>query len=123
MLPQNERLKINGLFQQAYQKGKSLSSKNLKIRYTVSLPQLTDRMPLVGFVVSKNFSKHAVVRNHIKRKIREVYRLYRLKPSKSKQLKKLGLMVISVKPNFDLFTYQDIKIELENLLEKVLYAA
>jgi len=120
MLPQNERLKLNGLFQQAYQKGKSVSSKNFKIRYTSSLPQLADRMPLVGFVVSKNFSKYAVVRNHIKRKIREVYRLYRLKDSKSGKLKKLGLVVISVKPTFDLFTYQDIKSELEILLNQII---
>jgi|LakMenEpi03Aug12_release.lakeMendotaPanAssembly.Ray.scaffolds.fasta_scaffold1569871_1 ribonuclease P protein component len=123
MLPQHERLKINGLFQQAYQKGKTASSRNFKIRFTSSLPHLADRMPLVGFVVSKNFSKHAVIRNHIKRKIREVYRLYRLKENKSNKLKKLGLVVISIKTGFDLVSYQEIKNELENLLEKILYTA
>lgn len=119
MLPQGERLKLNGLFQQAYQRGRSLGSKNFKINFTRSLQEFESRMPLVGFVVAKTFSKSAVVRNRIKRKLREIYRLYRLKSTNSPKLKKLGLLVIGIKKDFALNDYQSMKVELENLLDKV----
>lgn len=121
MLTRKERIKYSGLFQQAYQKGKKLYSKNLKLCFTKSLDQYTEALPLTGFAVSKNFSKKAVLRNRLKRQVREVYRLYRLDAQKAEALKKLGLIVIGPSKDFNLNDdYQAIKKELEFLLDKAL---
>ncbi len=120
MLPKQERLKYSGLFQQAYNKGKPNYSANFVVTCTATLANYQDKLPFVGFVVSKGFSKKAVLRNRIKRQIREVYRLYRLDPNKESALKKIGLLVISIKKNFALVNFQEIKTELEALLNQAL---
>lgn len=120
LLPKLERLKYSGLFQQAYQKGKPIFSKNFVITFTQTLPAYKDRMPFTGFVVSTAFSKKAVLRNRIKRQMREVYRLYRMDLRRQVKLRQIGLLVISIKKNFALSSYSDIKQELESLLDKVI---
>lgn len=121
MLPKKERLKISGLFTQAYQKGKPVYSKNLVITFTATLAKYKDQLPFVGFVVSTGFSKKATLRNRVKRQLREIYRLYRLDPEKQIQLKKIGLLVISIKKNFVLQKYSDIEKEFNEVLDKILY--
>ena len=121
MLTRPERIKYSGLFTQAFQKGRSLKSKNFKIQFTKSLEQYSSRLPLCGFVVSKNFSKKAVLRNRIKRQIREIYRLYRLKPNNAEKLKKIGLLIFVVKVDSGHLdaSYQELKRELEALLNRI----
>ncbi len=121
MLRKNERIKYSGLFQQAYQKGKKLYSKNLRICFTKTLDKFSSNLPLLGFAISKNFSKKAVSRNRLKRQLREVYRLYRMQETKAEPLKKLGLIVVSPAKDYALTDdYHSIKNELETLLDKAL---
>ncbi len=98
MLSRQERIKYKGLFQQAYNKGKTLVSPNFRVSFTKTLAHCADKLPLVGFVVSKNYSKKAVNRNRIKRQVREVYRIYRQNPEHVQRLKSIGLLVITIKP-------------------------
>lgn len=119
MLKKNERIKYSGLFKQAFQKGKTLRSKNLRLTFTRTLEKFSGQLPLVGIIVSKNFSKKAVARNRIKRQLREVYRLFRLEPQNAEKLKKIGLLVFSVNPNSEKLNFKDIEKE----ITKLLYAA
>jgi len=120
LLPQQERLKYNGLFLQTYEQGSTLYSKNLKVTFTKSLERCQDSLPLVGFVVSKSYSKRAYIRNHIKRQLREVYRLFRMDLTNPRKLKSLGLVVISIKKNFQFTSFQNLKTELESLLNQAI---
>lgn len=120
MLTRDERLKYNGLFLQAYQKGKTLYSKNFKINYTKTREDYVNRLPFVGFVVGKSFSKSAVIRNRLKRQIREAYRLFRMKAENAKKLEELGLLVIGIKKNFDSANFHEIKNELDSALENII---
>jgi ribonuclease P protein component len=123
MLPKRERLRYNGLFQQVFQKGRSFYSENLKLSFTKSLELYRNKMPLVGFVISKKFSKKAVIRNRFKRKLREVYRLYRKDIENSNKLKALGLMIISLKNSsisqIEYLDYKKLSCELQSLLDKI----
>lgn len=123
MLTRNERIKYSGLFEQAYEKGRSLNSEHLRICFTQSLEHLKDKLPLVGFVVSKKFSKKAVKRNRIKRQIREIYRLYRQDEQNAEKLKSAGLLVISLNSrrakNKPELSYEGLQRELKSLLDQV----
>lgn len=122
MLSRQERLKYSGLFQQAYQQGRSFYSKNLKLSYTKTRESHKDLLPFVGITISKNYSKSAVKRNLIKRRLNEIYRLYRQAPDNATRLKTTGLLVIGLKKSTTLeskLNYQDLKRELEELLNKI----
>ncbi len=128
MLSKSERLKYRGLFLQAYQKGKKLSSANLIVNYTPTRADCAERLPFVGFSVSKKYSKKAVLRNLVKRRLREIYRLYRLDKTKEEKLKSIGLLVIAVRGSItdpkdpleeSRWSHLNLKIELENLLDKI----
>jgi ribonuclease P protein component len=124
LLSRSERLRFNGLFLQAYERGKCFTSKNLKINLTVTRENYKDRLPFVGFVISKKFSKSAVIRNKYKRGLREVYRLFRLNAENAEKLKTIGLLVISlknsVKSDKSQSTFNEYRLELEELLKKCL---
>lgn len=118
LLSRQERIKYSGLFQQAYTKGSSIHSTNFRLTYTKTLPQYASALPLVGFVVSKNYSKLAVDRNRIKRQMREVYRIYRSESAHREILKRVGLLVISVKPESK-FDASELKELFQTLLERL----
>jgi len=116
LLTRNERIKYSGLFQQAFQKGKTLRSKNLRLSFTKTLERCADQLPLVGFVVSNAFSKKAVERNKVKRRLREIYRLFRLEQKNVEWLKQHGLLVIGLKSEAELLDYSVLEEELTELL-------
>lgn len=65
----------------------------------------------LGVVVSAKISKKAVIRNKIKRRIREIIRQANLKN---------GFNIIAVaKPEIIDKNYQEIKIDVENLLKNI----
>lgn len=64
------RLRKNRDFQQVRQQGRSVSSRLLVLAW---MPNDLARMR-IGIVVSKRISKHAVIRNHIKRLLGEAIR-------------------------------------------------
>ncbi len=128
MLSKSERLKYRGLFLQAYEKGKKLSSANLIINYTASRKDHEGKLPYVGFTVTKKFSKKAVLRNLVKRRLREIYRIYRQDAAHQERLKKLGLLVIAVRGSINdpkdpieesRWSYATLKTQLETLLNKI----
>ena len=132
-LPKNERLKYNGLFLHAYQKGRFKKTKHLKVFYTNTLEAYKESLPFVGFVVPKKLFVKAVDRNKIKRRLKEIYRLYRcelLKQNKIKVLEKLGLVVIKLnyspfntkkdKKIKNYFSYDLLESELLELLNQIL---
>lgn len=122
MLRREERLKYGGLFKQAYQKGKSLYSANLKLNFTHTRESYKDQLPFVGFAISKNYSKSAVKRNRLRRQLREIYRLYRLEHTD--RLKAHGLIVIGPKKSLTAETqlnYQELETELTKLLNKTFH--
>ncbi len=67
----------------------------------------------VGFVVSKKVSKKAVVRNKIKRQLREIVRL------KVKDFKKGFDIVVFVKPGNLVSDFKEIKSTTETLFKKM----
>lgn len=125
LLSKKERLKYSGLFQQAYQQGKTLYSKHLRLTFTLTRESYKGALPYVGFSISKDFSKSSVKRNRLRRQLREIYRLYRLLPENANKLKTLGLIVISPQKsisdkNFQSMTYSALREELSSLLSKSL---
>ena len=124
MLKREERLKYNGLFLQAFEKGRTLKSDNFRITYTKTRGDYSDKLPYVGFVVSKKFSKKAVIRNKYKRAMREIYRLFRMDSKKAESLKKIGLLVIPTKNHVtaskDISVFNKYQEELKTALDKVI---
>ena len=124
MLKREERLKYNGLFLQALEKGRTLKSDNFRITYTKTRGDYSDKLPYVGFVVSKKFSKKAVIRNKYKRAMREIYRLFRMDSKKAESLKKIGLLVIAIKNHVtaskDISVFNKYQEELKTALDKVI---
>src|SRR5688572_7121182 len=79
MLPRAERLTKPGLFQRTYSLKKSVSSSFLSLYVQERNPRSIARLPLVGFVIGKKVYAKATQRNRAKRRVREAYRLWRLK--------------------------------------------
>ena len=71
---------------------------------------------MVGFVISKTYSKKATQRNKIKRRLREIYRLYRSKQENQEKLKAVGLLVIKVNAKSVINDYQNLANEMHQLL-------
>ena len=111
MLPRRERLKRSHLFTRAYNTKKVVATtyftlyvlpriagvvsvkrtNNLKNAKIKSVSEM-NLLPLVGFVVSKKVSKSACLRNRMKRRVREAYRL-----SKMQGLNQWYVMILVIK--------------------------
>jgi ribonuclease P protein component len=73
MLPANQRIRANQDFRRVYARGRSYANECLVV-YVLRKAQDASASPRFGFVVSKKQGK-AVVRNRIKRRLREAIRL------------------------------------------------
>jgi len=125
VLPTKERLTRAGLFQRAYSARKSVGTpffslyvlprhersnnaaktRNQSAKTSLASPVEAQELariqsvalPLVGFVVAKKVSKSACLRNRVKRRLREAYRLLRLSdPELSRELAQWYAMVFVV---------------------------
>ncbi|MFH1030642.1 MAG: ribonuclease P protein component [bacterium] len=72
MLRKNYRLTKNKEFENIFKNGKSFYTKILGIKYIEN----TLNIPRFGILVSTKISKKAVIRNKIKRRLREILRLH-----------------------------------------------
>ena len=70
MLPWTERLRLRSDFATIYKRGRVYHNTYLKLYVC---PLLGESAKRAGFIVSKVVSKKAVVRNRLKRRIREAY--------------------------------------------------
>ena len=70
MLPKENRLKKKKDFEEVFEKGKGYKEDFVYLKIRKNKLKLSR----FGFIVSKKFSKKAVVRNKIKRKLRESIR-------------------------------------------------
>lgn len=108
MLPKENRLKKEKEFEAVFKGGRTIKGKYVFLRYLINGTDKTR----IGFVVSKKISKLAVVRNKVKRRMRDIVRL------KRNELKEgLSIVVVSL-PSITKMTYKEIKEDLENLLNK-----
>jgi ribonuclease P protein component len=132
MLPLAERLKRNHLFTKAYGARKSvvtpyftlyilprifktasIKTNDVKER-KLSIAMLPNKfLPLVGFVVSKKTNKSAVLRNRMKRRIRESYRLLR-----NESLSQWYVMILVIKENALNASWADLCRTMETAFEE-----
>ena len=98
-----ERLKNRSEFEKVFSKGKFLQGKHLTLAY------IRDSKRKVGFIVSKKV-KGAVIRNKLKRRLREIYRM-----GKQSLSDDVHIVVIAREEA----SYEFLKEDLINLLKKV----
>jgi len=101
-------LKSSSVFQRLYSKGKS-SASHLLVIYCRKTKRNTSR---VGITVSKKLGK-AVVRNKIRRRIREIYRT-----NEDKFLPGFDIVVVARKDS-PAATYRDLEKQFLHLAEKL----
>lgn len=77
MLTGAERLRRSNLFQRTYSAKKSVSTPLFTLYVLPRQPRSAAKLPLAGFVVAKKVHNKAAVRNRVKRRVREAYRLLR----------------------------------------------
>jgi len=87
VLPSKERLRRQSLFERAYKARMVINADAFSLYVVPRRPsphqaklanaKNNDLLPLAGFVVGKKVSKSACVRNKVKRRLRESYRLVR----------------------------------------------
>ena len=99
------RIQKNGLFQYVYRKGKGSSTASVSLRHVRS-GQLK-----VGFSVSKKVG-NAVVRNRVKRRLRECFRL-RIPRLKT------GFYVFTARPEAAMASYCQFEKEMDSLLRRM----
>ncbi|HQF57338.1 MAG TPA: ribonuclease P protein component [Candidatus Magasanikbacteria bacterium] len=121
MLPRENRLKLDRDFKILFTEGKFVSGNLMNAQIWKINPEKYPKRNYsledlkIGFVVSKKLSKSAVIRNKIKRQMREIVRLI-LKKTK---LKKGYFLLILAKKEILEANYLEIEKSLEQLLKKV----
>ena len=109
MLSKENRLKKKKDFEKLFKEGKSFKEKFLVLK--INKNNLSNNR--FGFIVSKKISKKAVVRNKIKRQLREIIR----KEIKNYQ-KGFDVAVIAL-PDIVLKDFKEITQALESVLKKI----
>ena len=108
MLPDKNRLKKKKDFEKVLKEGRGIKEDFLILKVRKNKPKKLR----FGFVVSKKISKKAVVRNKIKRRLREV-----IKERIKKIDKGLDIIIITL-PGTETKDFQDFKITIEKLFKK-----
>ena len=115
MLKRQNRLTSNRAFRATYKNNKTVSAGSI-VLYLGHEKNDKNCPTRVGFVVSKKIHKRAVVRNKIKRAIRENIRIM----LKNNTLcDKFQSLIFVVKSDISDKTYQEIKNIVENLVNKL----
>lgn len=101
-LPKSEILRRGADFRALFKNGKVWEGKSIRVFY------LPGSKRQVGFFVQKKFGK-AVVRNRAKRRMREVYRLYKC------QLKNYYIIMVA-KPEIQTVKFSEIEKDMQNFI-------
>lgn len=109
MLPKPNRLKKENDFQRVFEKGKGFNESFLFLKVFNREDQRQSRF---GFVVSIKISKKAVVRNKLKRRLREIVR------SKLDQIKPGRDVVVVTQPGIETQSFPQLKQNLLQLLKE-----
>jgi len=121
MLPRENRLKHDRDFKTIFTNGRFVSGSLVNGQIWKIDPEKYSRRKYssedlkIGFVVSKKLSKSAVIRNRIKRQMREVVRLFIQK----NRLKTGYFLLISAKKEILDKEYKEIEKSIEQLLKRV----
>lgn len=113
MLPKENRLKKKKDFEDVFEKGKGFKQAFLFLKAKKNNLK-TSRF---GFVVGKKVSNKAVVRNQIKRRLREAVR-HKLSQVKPSQIKSCQDVVIVALPGAGDKSFPDIDKAINNLFKK-----
>ncbi len=109
MLPNKNRLKADKDFSRLFAKGRSFHARGIGMRVSLN----TYGKPRVGFVVSTKVSKRAVVRNLLKRRMRDVMR-----PLVAKFRPQNVDVALMVRPEAVAFDFAQVKMTVLELLQK-----
>ena len=116
MLQKQYRLKRFSAFNATYKLKNTVADSNLCIYF--GKEKTTDDIPTkIAFVVSKKIHKRAVVRNRIKRLMRESFRLI-LKNNRQPQIHKYISIICVARHNAIGANYNTINTSLNKLIEK-----
>ncbi|MFH1308467.1 MAG: ribonuclease P protein component [Patescibacteria group bacterium] len=107
MLRKQNRLKKKTDFDSVYKKGYTIAGKLVFLKVLKNKTQNSR----FGFIVSKKVSKKAVIRNKIKRRLRSIV--------KNIDIKNGIDVIITTNPEIVEKTYQEIKLEMEDLFKKL----
>ena len=114
-LSKNERLHSKKSIKELFDKGSSFFLYPFKVLYFES-PQNPIETNQVLFSVSKRKIKKAVDRNHVKRRIKEAYRLNKhLLTDKNKCKKNIAFIYVSS----DISTFKSIEPVIQKILKKL----
>lgn len=102
-----ERIRKKKEFEHVFSNGRWLNSKYVDICYAFGQSRKA------GFIVSKKISKKAVIRNKVKRRLREIYRLNKHSLPDSLQL------IIVAKKGVDKLKYSDLENEIKTLFNYI----
>lgn len=108
MLPKENRLKKQKDFERVYKQGRGFKQDFLFLKITANDLEITR----FGLVVSRKISKKAVIRNRLKRRLREIIRLRLEKIKKGKDVVLITLSGVEKKE------YAEIEQVVEKLFKK-----
>jgi ribonuclease P protein component len=112
MLPKVNRLKKKKEFEKVFKKGRFLKEDFLILK---AIPNNLKNSRF-GFIISSKVSKKAVVRNKIKRWLRNII-LFKLK--EDNQMKEMMDVVIIVKPGILIKNFQEVEVVINKIFQKL----
>ncbi len=113
-LPKSERLHSEKLIKELFNEGSSFFLYPFKIQYLIQNPTGEETLQVL-FSVSKKKNKKAVVRNLIKRRMREAYRLNKHLLSGLDQGVLIGLIYVASDP----LPYQELEAKVKQAQKKL----
>ncbi|MGA1862164.1 ribonuclease P protein component [Deferribacter thermophilus] len=103
----DERLRKQREFENVFENGRWVNGKYVDICFAL------DQSRKVGFIVSKKISKKAVIRNKVKRRLREIFRLNKY------DLPDTVNLIIVAKKGVEKVSFSDLEDEVRKLFKKI----
>lgn len=119
--PKSQKLKKKRDIDELFNSGKILSYSILKVKYRI-IKERSDFPVLAGFSVSKKTFRKAVMRNLLKRRMREAYRLNKYSLTEKLQNLNIAAHLMFIYNSDEIATFQEIENSMKELfivLDKV----